>query len=65
LRATHCGNAACTADNVSTTIDDPNDSVGELSMRTEIRKAIQLDGRLFSGADLMLSSFAACFRSLE
>jgi hypothetical protein len=28
LRVTHCGNVACTAGNVSTTVDDPANSVG-------------------------------------
>jgi hypothetical protein len=28
LRVTHCGNAACTAGAVSTTVDDPDQSVG-------------------------------------
>lgn len=28
LRVTHCGNTACTAGNVSTTVDDPANSVG-------------------------------------
>jgi hypothetical protein len=29
LRVTHCGNVACTAGNVSTTVDDPANGVGE------------------------------------
>ena len=31
LRVTHCGNAACTAGNVSTTVDDPVNGVGFFS----------------------------------
>ncbi|MEZ5418235.1 MAG: hypothetical protein R2708_12930 [Vicinamibacterales bacterium] len=31
LRVTHCGNAACTADNVSTIVDDPAGAVGSYS----------------------------------
>jgi hypothetical protein len=31
LRVTHCGNAACTAGNVSTTVDDPANGVGEFT----------------------------------
>ena len=31
LRVTHCGNAACSAGNVSTTVDDPVNSVGRHS----------------------------------
>lgn len=39
LRVTHCGNAACTAGNVSTTVDDPANSVG-----THTSIAIGADG---------------------
>lgn len=31
LRVTHCGNVACTAGNVSTTVDDPANAVGEFT----------------------------------
>ncbi len=31
LRVTHCGNAACTAGNISTTVDDPANIVGHYS----------------------------------
>ena len=31
LRVTHCGNAACSAGNLSTTVDDPVNSVGRQS----------------------------------
>jgi predicted regulator of Ras-like GTPase activity (Roadblock/LC7/MglB family) len=39
LRVTHCGNAACTSGNVSTTVDDPPNQVGIASSI-----AIGLDG---------------------
>ena len=40
LRVTHCGNAACSSSNVSTTIDNPANAVG-----TDTSIAIGVDGR--------------------